>query len=41
LNRRRGLIVDDLTITDAYVNEGIAAQMEMYRDAVSKVPQAT
>jgi hypothetical protein len=35
------LIVDDLTITDAYVNEGIAAQMEMYRDAVSKVPQAT
>lgn len=35
------LIVDDLTITDAYVNEGIAAQMELFRDAVSKVPQAT
>ncbi|UGS37346.1 hypothetical protein [Capillimicrobium parvum] len=35
------LIVDELTITDGYVNEGIAAQMEMYRDAISKVPQAT
>src|SRR4051794_3524058 len=35
------LIVDDLTLTDGYVNDGIAAQLELYRDAVSKVPQTT
>jgi hypothetical protein len=35
-----GLIVDDLTVTEGYVNEGIAGQMEMFRAAVAKVPQA-
>jgi hypothetical protein len=34
------LIVDDLAITEGYVNEGIAAQLAIFREAVAKVPQA-
>jgi hypothetical protein len=33
------LIVDDLTIHDGYVNEGLATQMGMWQDAIHKVPQ--
>lgn len=35
------LIVDDLTMTEGYVNEGIATQMGLFRDAITTVPQAT
>jgi hypothetical protein len=43
---RRGLmdasmIVQHLTVTDGYANEGIAREMEMYREAIAKVPQHT
>ena len=43
---RRGLldasmIVQSLTVTDGYANEGIAEAMEMYREAIAKVPQHT
>ena len=34
------LIVDDFRILDGVTNEGIAEQMAMYTEAVSKVPQA-
>ena len=34
-----GLVVDDLRHTVGYTNEGIAGQVELYREAVSKVPQ--
>ncbi|HSD78567.1 MAG TPA: hypothetical protein VLA98_14230 [Solirubrobacteraceae bacterium] len=34
------LIVDDLCVVDGYANAGIARQMELYRDAIAKVPQA-
>jgi hypothetical protein len=33
------LIVEDLALTDGYANAGIARQMEMYQEAISKVPQ--
>ena len=33
------LIVDDLTIYDGYVNEGLATQMGMWQEAIHKVPQ--
>src|SRR3954465_223257 len=33
------LIVQHLSMTDGYANEGIAQEMEMYREAISKVPQ--
>jgi hypothetical protein len=33
------LIVEDLAMTDGYSNAGIARQMEMFQEAVSKVPQ--
>lgn len=33
------LIVDDLSITDGYVNEGIAAQMDVWQHAIARVPQ--
>jgi hypothetical protein len=33
------LIVDDLQMVEGYCNEGIAKQMGMYQEAVSKVPQ--
>ncbi|MEA2430935.1 MAG: hypothetical protein QOF65_727 [Thermoleophilaceae bacterium] len=34
------LIVDDLKIAEGYTNEGIAAEMELYQEAISKVPQS-
>ncbi len=33
------LIVDDLRLIDGYANEGVARQMALYQDAISKVPQ--
>ena len=33
------LIVDDIRIIDGFVNDGIAREMELYRDSVAKVPQ--
>ena len=33
------LIVDDLRLIDGYTNEGVARQMTMYQEAISKVPQ--
>jgi hypothetical protein len=33
------LIVEDLAVTTGYTNEGVARQMEIYQDAISKVPQ--
>jgi hypothetical protein len=41
---RRGLfdaslIVEDLKMADGYTNAGIAKEMEMYQEAISKVPQ--
>src|SRR5947209_5921353 len=35
------LIVEDLCLVDGYTNEGIAPQMEMYREAIAAVPQRT
>jgi hypothetical protein len=34
------LIVQDLKMADGYTNDGIARQMEMYAEAISKVPQS-
>jgi hypothetical protein len=34
-----GTIVDDLAITDAVCNQGVADQMEIFREAIAKVPQ--
>jgi hypothetical protein len=33
------MIVDDLSMVDGYTNAGIASQMEIYQEAISKVPQ--
>jgi hypothetical protein len=33
------LVVDDLRIVEGYTNEGVARQMEMWREAIAKVPQ--
>jgi hypothetical protein len=33
------LIVQELKMADGYVNEGIAREMELYSEAISKVPQ--
>ena len=33
------LIVDDLNVIPGYTNEGVAAQMAMYQEAIAKVPQ--
>ena len=33
------LCVDDLRMTDGYCNQGVADQMALYTEAVSKVPQ--
>ena len=33
------LIVHDLKMVDGYTGEGIAHQMEMYQEAIGKVPQ--
>ena len=33
------LVVDDLRVVGGYANEGVARQMEMWREAVTKVPQ--
>jgi len=35
------LIVENLRHTTGYANEGVARQMALYQDAVSKVPQAS
>jgi hypothetical protein len=34
-----GLVVDGLQLNSGWCNEGVASQMEMYNEAVSKVPQ--
>ena len=34
------LIVDELKMVDGYTNEGIAKEMELYQEAISKVPQS-
>jgi hypothetical protein len=33
------LIVDDLRLIEGYANEGVARQMGVYQEAISKVPQ--
>src|SRR3954451_3013163 len=33
------LIVEDLCVTAGYTNQGVAQQMELYQDAIAKVPQ--
>lgn len=33
------LIVDDLTVYDGYVEQGVAQQMAMWQEAIHKVPQ--
>jgi hypothetical protein len=33
------LVVDGLRYVDGYTNEGVARQLEMYQDAISRVPQ--
>ena len=33
------LCVDDIRVTDGYCNQGVADQMAVYTEAVSKVPQ--
>jgi len=33
------LVVDNLRLVEGYTNEGIARQMGLYQEAVSKVPQ--
>ncbi len=33
------LVVDDLRLIEGYTNEGVAGQMALYQEAVSKVPQ--
>jgi len=33
------LIVDDLQVIDGYTNEGVAQEMALYQEAISKVPQ--
>jgi hypothetical protein len=33
------LIVDDLRLVEGYANEGVARQMGVYQEAISKVPQ--
>ena len=33
------LIVDDLTLLDGYVGDGIAQQMSLWQEAIAKVPQ--
>jgi hypothetical protein len=34
------LIVEDLKMVDGYTNAGIAKQMEIYTEAIAKVPQS-
>jgi hypothetical protein len=33
------LIVDNLKMADGYTNEGIAREMDLYQNAISRVPQ--
>jgi hypothetical protein len=33
------LIVDDLTVIDGYVDDGLAAQMALFQEAIAKSPQ--
>jgi hypothetical protein len=33
------LIVEDLAVCGGYTNQGVARQMEIYQDAIAKVPQ--
>ncbi len=35
-----GLIIDNMQIYEGWANEAVARQMQMYADAVAKVPQA-
>jgi hypothetical protein len=34
------LVVEDLTMTMGYCDQGVARQVEIYQDAISKVPQS-
>lgn len=34
------LIVDDFQLIDGYTNEGVAQEMALYQEAISKVPQS-
>jgi len=34
------LIVDDLRICEGAINDGVAREMEVYQEAISKVPQS-
>src|SRR3954467_2336037 len=33
------LVVEDLTVSVGYTNQGVARQMELYQEAIAKVPQ--
>jgi hypothetical protein len=33
------LIVEDFRVIDGFCNEGVAQEMALYQDAISKVPQ--
>ena len=33
------LIVDELGVVSGFANEGVAGQMQIYRDAIAQVPQ--
>lgn len=37
LNTRASLIVEEFGVIDAFVNEGVAQQVEVYREAISDV----
>jgi hypothetical protein len=37
LNTRAALIVEEFGFIDAYLNEGVAKQIEIYREAISEV----
>lgn len=33
------LVVDDLSVTSGYANDGVAREMGLYQEAIAKVPQ--
>jgi hypothetical protein len=35
------MIVEDIRLVEGYTNEGIAREMALYQEAISRVPQAT
>jgi hypothetical protein len=34
------LVVDDFSVVDGYANEGVARQLAIYQEQISKVPQS-